>query len=174
MGKRGARTVSQCMVCGGKGKIVKHDYKFTESGLKSVVLKNIDFTYCPECKEESPRIPRLNDLMRAIAVGLILKPFELAGEDVRFLRKYLGMSAVEFSRIISVDKSTVSRWENEEQSLGPQSDRLIRVIVLAMGDGLQEKLESAIRQFPDIKKPEGTVRLKLDPRTNKVEYSQAA
>jgi YgiT-type zinc finger domain-containing protein len=163
--------VPRCFACGGKAKIVRHDYRFTESGLKNVVLKDLEFTYCPKCREKSPRIPRLSDLMRAVAVGLILKPFELAGEDVRFLRKYLGMSAVEFSRIISVDKSTVSRWENEEQSLGPQSDRLIRVIVLAMGDGLREKLDAAIRQFPDIRKPEGAVRLKLDPRTNKVEYS---
>lgn len=173
MSKVGA-VVRRCMVCGEKARTVKHDYKFTESGLKNVVLKNIEFTQCPGCDEESPRIPRLNDLMRAIAVALILKPFELAGEDVRFLRKYLGISAADFSRIISVDKSTISRWENEEQSIGAQSDRLIRMIALAMGDGLKEKLESAIRQFPEIKKPEKTVRTKLDPTTNEVEYSQAA
>ena len=83
---------------------------------------------------------------------MIAKPYELTGEDVRFLRKYLELSAAEFANILSVDKSTLSRWENGDRALGPQSDRLIRTVVLGLGEGMKEKLEQQVRSFPEIKK----------------------
>ena len=152
---------------------MKHDYRFTESGLDNVVLKDVEFAKCEECGEEAVRIPRLNDLMRALALGVIAKPYELTGEDVRFLRKYLELSAAEFANILSVDKSTLSRWENGDQALGPQSDRLIRTVVLGLGEGMKEKLEQTIRSFPEIKKISKAVRLDVNPETKEIRYRVA-
>jgi len=66
----------------------------------------------------------MNALMRILALAVIKKPYRLTGEEVRFLRKYLRLT--EFSRLIHVDKTTLSKSENNDDRLGDQSDRLIR------------------------------------------------
>jgi putative zinc finger/helix-turn-helix YgiT family protein len=163
----------KCRLCGGNTHIVRHDYRFTESGLGNVVLKDVEFAKCDECGEEAIRIPRLNHLLRALALGVIAKPYELTGEELRFLRKYLGLSATEFASILSVDKSTLSRWENGDQPLGSQSDRLVRTVVLGLGEGMKEKLEQTIRSFPEIRKTNKPVRLDVYPETKEIRYRVA-
>jgi YgiT-type zinc finger domain-containing protein len=161
-------------VCNGAAKVTRGDYRFTESGLKSVVLKNVELVQCGDCGAVAPRIPRLDDLMRAIALALIAKPYKLRGEDIRFLRKYLRMNGCQFAKLLSVAKSTFSRWENDEQILGPQSDRLIRLVVLTLGEGLREKADEVQRFLSAIKKSGRKVRLDVDPVKATVEYTVAA
>lgn len=168
------RQTRSCAKCGEPAKIFRQDYDFGESGLSNVVLKNIEVVKCGACGEISPRIPRLSDLMATLAAALITKPYELSGEDIRFLRKYAAMTAAEFASLLSADPSTLSRWENEAQKPGPQSDKLIRVIALERGAGLKKKLQSAVDHFKNIKKPSKRVRLSVNPETGKVDYKEAA
>ena len=51
------------------------------------------------------------------------------GEEVRFLRKSLGWSGADFARHMGVAEETVSRWENDATPIGPQADRLLRLMV---------------------------------------------
>jgi transcriptional regulator with XRE-family HTH domain len=53
----------------------------------------------------------------------------LAGEQIRFLRKYLGWSREEFAAIMGVEGETISRWENNKAKMGKAADRLLRVFV---------------------------------------------
>lgn len=167
---------TKCPACGEKAAAVRKDYRFQESGLKNVVLKNIEVVECSQCGD-LPRIPRLNDLMRAIALALIVKPVELTGEDVRFLRKFLQLTADRFSRVLGVDPSTVSRWETGDQEIGQQSDRLIRLVAFHMGDGLKAKAEEVIAQFEKIergrKKPARST-VEVDTETMTATYKSAA
>ena len=164
----------RCVNCGEPAKVVRQDYEFTESGLSNVVLKNIEVVRCPGCGEVAPRIPRLSDLMMTLAAALVAKPYELSGEEIRFLRKYSGMTAAEFAELLSADPSTLSRWENEAQKPGQQSDKLIRVIALERGEGLKTKLQSIVDYFKDIKKASKRIRLSVNPETGKVDYKEAA
>lgn len=164
----------RCAKCGEPAKIVRRDYDFTESGLSNVALQNIEVVTCAACGEVAPRISRLADLMASLAAALITKPYELSGEEIRFLRKYSGMTAAEFAELLSADPSTLSRWENEAQKPGPQSDKLIRVIALERGQGLKKKLQSAVDHFKNIKKPSKRVRLSVNPETGKVNYKESA
>ncbi|MFB3812861.1 MAG: type II TA system antitoxin MqsA family protein [Terriglobales bacterium] len=164
-----------CPVCGGPTQIVRHDYVFNESGLSNVVLEDIEFLRCKSCNTEVPRIPRLNDLIRAIALAVITKPYELTGEEIRFLRKYAERTAAEFAELLGVDASTLSRWENDQQKAGDQSDRLIRLIALGIGEGLKEKLETTIHGFRTVgKKPARRVTLSVNPQTRRVQYKDSA
>jgi hypothetical protein len=72
-----------------------------------------------------------------------------------------------------VDKSTLSRWETGDQALGAQSDRLIRAVVVGLGEGMKEKLEQTIRNFAEIKKTSKHVRLDLYPETKEIRYRVA-
>lgn len=142
----------RCSNCDKDAKVVRGSYPFKESGL-NVVLQGIELIRCKHCGNEDPIIPRVNDLMRTIAVAVICKPYQLRGEDVRFLRKYLRMTGAEFAHLMDVDKTTLSKWENNDDGVGSQSDRLIRLTVLALGEGLQEKLDEVIRiVFPNIRR----------------------
>lgn len=163
----------KCHTCGSGLVRERGDFQFDASGLK-VVLKNIELLKCGDCAEVTPRIPRLNDLMRAIAVAVVSKPFELSGDDVRFVRKFLNLSGDKFAKLLDVDRATISRWENSEQSIGAQSDRLIRLVAVGLGDGLKEKLEAVIQQFEGIKKQKKKVRLEVNSETLAYEYKEAA
>jgi DNA-binding transcriptional regulator YiaG len=148
---------------------VRERYPFTESGLRNVVLVGVEVIKCGECGNRDPIIPRVNDLMRLLAVAVTAQPYKLRGEDVRFLRKYLHMSGGELASLIHVDVSTLSKWENNEQPIGDQSERLIRSVSMALGDGLKEKMEEVVRNFSKIKNRTAASRISMD--TQKMSYA---
>jgi len=43
------------------------------------------------------------------------------------------MTGEEFSKLLKIDKTTLSKWENNADPVGEQSDRLIRTIAFAKG-----------------------------------------
>jgi hypothetical protein len=61
------------------------------------------------------------------------------------------LTGEEFSRLIHVGKSTSSKWDNNDDRIGDQSDCLIRLVALGLGEGLKEESEPVIRSFPQIK-----------------------
>jgi putative zinc finger/helix-turn-helix YgiT family protein len=135
-----------CRGCGGNARIVRKDYRFTESGLNNVFLEKIDVVVCPQCEGESPRIPNHDDLMRTIAVALIDKPSELAGDEVRFLRKYLGRGSAEYAQMLGIDRAHLSRVENGSMDISRQTDRLVRALALIHGPDLMDKLRRMRRR----------------------------
>jgi DNA-binding transcriptional regulator YiaG len=103
--------------------------------------------------------------MRVIALRLIEKRCHLTGDEIRFLRKYLGMTGDQFCRLLHVDRTTLSKWENNNDPIGPQSDRLIRAVVMALGEGLKEKLEETVRHFATIGDCCHPSRIRVNPQT---------
>lgn len=164
---------AQCSACGGDVDIVRGAWNFTESGLKCVVLAGIDIIRCRDCGSQDPVIPRINRLMKVLASAVIRKPYRLEGEEVRFLRKYLRMTQDEFSHLLHVDKTTLSKWENNEDPVGGQSDRLIRAIALALGAGLKPGQEEAIREFSRIQDLRRSVCIEMNAETMSFQYAAA-
>ena len=153
-----------CRECGSKATVVRKDYRFLESGLSNVLLKDIEVVACPKCKSVSPRIPQHDDLMRTIAVALIDKPSELAGGEVRFLRKYLGVGSEQFARMLGVDRSHLSRVENGALAIGRQTDRLVRVLALVHEPALLEKVKQLGRHAAILERLS-----QIRPKTNPVQ-----
>jgi len=73
--------------------------------------------------------PTVEQLHRAIALAVARKPARLTGPEVRFLRKVLGWSGVDFARHIGVSPEIVSKWENDREAIGAANDRLLRLLV---------------------------------------------
>lgn len=151
----------QCSACGEKATVARGDYHYKESGLKNVVLSGIELIRCGKCGNEDPVIARMNDVHRALALAVVSQPFRLQGEDVRYLRKFLGMTQDQFAELLHVHKSNLSKWENNEDKIGEQSDRLIRTVAMALGEGLQKKAAEVVRSFPSIR-PTTRKRLELN------------
>ena len=130
--------------CGAKTKIKKVAlYHYQECGLPNVYLAGIDVAVCKECNEKFPIIPSILDLYDKIAEAVALKPQTLIGIEVKFLRKQLGLTAVQWASYMKTDKATISRWENDHNPIGRQSDALVRYLYFRL---LEEKNNKHIHE----------------------------
>lgn len=121
----------KCLHCGGELQSTRGTHRYTESGLSTVTLANVEIRTCTRCGEREVVIPKVARLHQLIARALIRQPGILQPESVRFLRKWLGLSSAGFAQLMGVRSETVSRWENKSGGypLTPTTDRLLRLLV---------------------------------------------
>ena len=110
-------------------KTVRENFKYSAGGLAGVTLVNVEVSRCPGCGEFEVSIPRVEELHRTLARAVARKPGRLAPPEIRFLRKWLGWSGVDFAAHMGVDAATVSRWENGALKMGGVAERLLRLMV---------------------------------------------
>lgn len=125
--------------------INKETIRYEECGLPNVVLKGIEVKHCPECGNSLVSIPALSGLHKNIATHLVQQPERLSAAEIRFLRKYLGWSKIDFACKFHVRPEQVSRWESDNKAvpMNKQSELLLRSLV-AMGNKIEhydEQLE---------------------------------
>jgi len=122
----------RCRVCGTPTEVRRENYKYDASGLDNITLENIEVRHCPKCGERQALIPTLGELHKSIALALAEKRQHLLPKEIRFLRKYLGLSGSDFAAKIGVDPATVSRYEStsDPQPMGKQTERLLRLMVI--------------------------------------------
>ena len=152
-----------CSNCDKPARRLRRNYLFRESGLSNVVLKDVQVVTCEHCGNEDPIIPRLDELIRVLASATARKPRPLTGEDIRFLRKQMDMNGETFARHLGIDKTTLSKWENNQIAIGANSDRLIRAVALVFGPDSKTEIEKGIRNFAKIEERE-PVRIEIDVR----------
>lgn len=140
-----------CPDCNKKTKKVRADYTYHESGLDNVLLENISMYAC-SCGNTFPIISNVRQLHDLIAENIIKKPERLSGKEARFLRKEMGVKAIDFAKLLNVSKVTISRWENENKPISIISDKLIRSIFILQKEGVRSK------RFSDFLKCIGSVR----------------
>ena len=97
-------------------------------------------------------VPNLEGLAAAVAVARAFLPVELTGSEVRFMRKVIGMSAKDFAEALKLDPASLSRWENNKQTLGGWAEsqvRLAAVAILAQRmPSLRPDMEKLFRMVP--------------------------
>lgn len=121
----------KCASCGAADvKVTNEAYKYDECGLPNVTLLNVEIRRCRTCGEEIAVIPRIAELHGVLARAVVEHQSRFSGAQVRFLRKYLGYSGADFSEIVGVSRETLSRWENDKETIGPVADRLLRLLVV--------------------------------------------
>jgi len=163
--------MEKCPNCGEPAKLVVKDHCFKESGLSNVVLKGIESIKCNACGEETVLIRRMGPLLRLLAVGIASQPFPLRGEEIRFLRKHLGMTQPEFAALLDIHPTNLSKWENDQEKQGEQSDRLIRLVVMTLDGAPQDKIAAAVRLFPKIRKRPACAVVNVDAEEMSYEYA---
>jgi putative zinc finger/helix-turn-helix YgiT family protein len=162
----------KCRNC-GKAELTSNleTYLYVESGLPNVTLVGVEIRRCPACGDHQLVLPRVTELHRAIAHAVITKRARLSGAEVRFLRKYLGWSGVEFAKFIGADPSTVSNWETDKDPIGQASDRALRLMV-AHGSPVEEYPLDELTKIENERKPPVTVR--LTPKSDGWAWADAA
>ncbi len=131
----------KCFSCNKKMSEKIEQYHYKESGLDNVYLETPVFR-CNKCKEVIADIPAIDELHMHITIGLIKKDSMLAGKEIKFLRKQMGLKANELANILGVTKQTVSRWENEKEKTSQYNDKLTRMICIQL---LQEKCDKVFK-----------------------------
>ena len=139
----------------------QENYRYEESGLRYVTLMGVQVSRCAECGNYEVSIPKLEGLHRLIAKTLIEKLTRFTGAEIRFLRKSLGLSAADFARRMGVTIETVSRWEHDAVAIGPQADRLLRLLV-AQGRLAMHYPEEKLAQINTKKASETKLGMRLE------------
>jgi putative zinc finger/helix-turn-helix YgiT family protein len=131
----------KCENCGAQMKSGKENYHYTECGLDTITLMNVVVRRCPECGEYEVDIPRMEELHRLIAQEVASKDARLTPQEIRFLRKYLGFSGVDFAATLDVTPETVSRWETGKKQMSPVAERALRLMVFVRAPIAEYPLE---------------------------------
>lgn len=162
-----------CSSCGAEARIRKAKiYQFRETPLKRVFLSGIDLIECNKCHNVDPIIPSLDDLLSSLAYAVVSKSSRLTGDEIKFLRKFIHKTQVEFARILELDPTTISKYENDDDVPGAQTDKLIRLVAIALGeDGLKNRIVEAVSQFENIKPVPRSGKLMYERETGEVQYA---
>jgi YgiT-type zinc finger domain-containing protein len=162
---------AECSNCGAEARVVRGDYEFKESGLRDVVLLDIELVKCGKCGNVDPILFQVDDVMNLIAVAILQKPYRLLGEELRFLRKHVDLPQEEFAKLLHVDKTTLSKWENNEDPIGIQSDLWARTVVMSRDKRLEKRAADHIRTFGKMANKQKRVRVEVDTQKHEYEYA---
>lgn len=123
-----------CPYCGKKteSSIIKR-YHYKESGLDNVYLKKSAMLHRCVCGQKFIEIPQIERLNDAIAYQLLNKKTIWRGQEFRFLRKWVSLTAEELGRLLGhVKRGTVSRWENDRIPITPATHHQMLLLVLRL------------------------------------------
>lgn len=90
-------------------------------------------------------IPNPKGLLHQVAITRLLCPRKLGATDIKFVRKALGIKAIELSDMLSITPEHLSRCEAGERLLSPGLEKCLRLSVLLdtfkLPDGAEEACE---------------------------------
>lgn len=162
-----------CGNCGKTAQVVRRNYEFKEMGIP-VELQKIQAIECSHCGNVDPIIPNMDGLMTLVAIAVLCNPCKLCGAEVRFLRKYVNKSAVEFSRFLHVHHTHLSKIENDRYEIGKELDKLIRLMVIAMDrPRLADVVKDLMELMPNIADDccEEKQEIQINPATLHYQYA---
>lgn len=117
----------KCPNCGNELKSSIRDYNYKQSGLPNAWLRGIKVYDCSKCGEELPELKNIHLVHDAIAGLLVKKRGSLTGNEIKFLRKIMGLKANELADNLGMNHVTISRWETGAEKIGPSSDKILRL-----------------------------------------------
>lgn len=127
--------MNTCMTCENAGQpgsqgLQPLDEFVYPTGMKNttvVLIKSVTSTNCSKCGEQFI-VPDLDGLNIAIAVARTKLPAKLMGEEIRFIRKAMEMSAKDIADLLEVSAETISRWENDKLPMSISNEKLFRLV----------------------------------------------
>jgi putative zinc finger/helix-turn-helix YgiT family protein len=139
----------KCLECDGKLTTKRENYRYLASGLANVTLMNVEVRRCGSCGDHEVVIPHIEALHKALAAAIVKRTSRMTGHEVKFLRKQLGYSGVDFATLIGVSAETISRWENGKERMRPSAEKLLRLLVVHQQPIRNYPLETLSRVLSD-------------------------
>ncbi len=145
-----------CGKCGAQIQFEKSNYRYLASGLSNVILQGVEVGECVACGNREVRIPRMTKIHRTIAQALANSPARLTGEQLRYLRKHLGLTGERLGGYLHTDRTKISKWESGEHKIGPSNDRLMRLLVASLDAELRPGVSIVAEHLPLISDEAGS------------------
>ncbi len=145
----------ECTNCGEVVIPERRSYRYLESGLENVILQGVEIADCPNCANSDVIIPRMAKIHRSIAQALVNSPARLTGDQLRFLRKHLGLNGEQLGAYLHTDRTKISKWERDEDPIGPSTDRLVRLLAAALDSELRPGVSAVAEHLPRISDESG-------------------
>ena len=151
----------KCRECGQDYMESTGDYHFKSSGLDNVYIQDANLIKCG-CGV-GLKIKAMGSVLDELANAVINKPGPLNGPEIRYLRKNAGLRegfAREFARMLEVNHTTLSKWENG-RAAGRPNDLLIRLVYAAL-----ERVRTPETDFRYFRKSAQTEKTELRHQTH--------
>src|SRR6187431_261332 len=74
-------------------------------------------------------------LQRIVFRGLIHKPSPLTGKEMRFMRKFLGLSTTDLAGKLGLSHAAVVKWENGDAKVSPTQETYLRLFFCELFQG---------------------------------------
>jgi DNA-binding transcriptional regulator YiaG len=69
----------------------------------------------------------ISALQRVVFEEVIRTPYPLSGKEIKFMRKFLGMSTTELGKKLGLSHVTIIKWEKKESQIGPSQETYLRL-----------------------------------------------
>lgn len=99
--------------CGEGTKVIVEPHRFTEGGLRDVVLHGVEKRVCPNCGNESHVYPAMSPLLEELTY-VFLSYERMLPQHLRFIRRYFGLEPSELAENLDVLEESVRAAENGE------------------------------------------------------------
>ena len=119
-------TERRCLHCPGAMTRTVSDHAYVEAGLPNILLQNVSIWTCGSCGNKQIGLPRLTEIHRGLAMAFVGQSGPLRAEQIRFLRKFLGLSRTDLATHLGINKNALTSWERGVGQMDPTSDRLLR------------------------------------------------
>jgi DNA-binding transcriptional regulator YiaG len=117
----------RCGKCKGlMEKSVRPEHVEDLGGVVVKILNAVQVFHCGTCHSEMVAIPDMDGLAYATVISRALNPVRLRGPEVKFVRRALDMTQVEFASAMDLTPETVSRWETNARGVGGACEKLTR------------------------------------------------
>ena len=145
--------MKRCYNCKDKKLVVTSVELDRKIGRRTFKTK-VAATRCASCGEETYAGNELAAFDLSVA-GELARHGEISPEAFGFMRRALGMRALELAELMDVTNETISRWEHGKQSLDHRAVALLASIVLDRLEGRTTTLD----RMKALLKPEPLPRL---------------
>ena len=108
---------------------------------------------------ESADIPAVPELLSSIARSIVAKASPITGEQVRFLRKRLGLNAKVFANLVGMKPETLSKIENDRAPAQLGLDKLVRFLYTGLAREHQVDLKKIALWTAELSKISGCERI---------------
>lgn len=132
--------MNNCVQCGAKGAFSKTEVDLAREVDGRKFSAKVPAETCGACGEDYFDGVVLDAFERALARRLVIDG--ASGElALRFMRKVMGMRAIDLAALLRVAPETISRWENGAQVPDRNSVALLGTLVLDWLDGKTSTIE---------------------------------
>lgn len=102
------------------------EYQYDQFGISATLCYSVIQPTCNHCKHTVNIIPNEEGLDAALALVRVLSPIKLNGDELRFIRKVMGLQASVVAKQVEMSAENYSRLENGHNPINERTEKLFR------------------------------------------------